>query len=491
VDQQGSLRQPVAFDPATRTWVPRESPGAVPVPELDGALVCDESSLQWAAEDFGHLAHRRPRAVLRPGGIADVAAIVAFADETGLGVAARGAGHSLYGQAQSAGGIVIDMAGLDLVSDVRADRVTAQAGALWGDVLDATLARGGTPAVLTDYLHTSVGGTLTVGGVGGTSHCYGFQVDSVEELRVVTGTGQLVTCSPERNRRLFDAVRAGLGQCGIIISATLRVIPAPARARRYRLLYRDLVTFLADQRRLVRQDRFDFLQGQILPAAPGAWRYLLEAAAYYTPPAAPADAMLLNGLGYDRTGEEIDDISYREFAHRMTPGEAALRVSGEWRYPHPWITVFLPAGVTAALVGEILAELTAAGLGNSGLALLYPVRTGRLHAPLTRVPDSELAWLFALLRTASADDPTGAPTGGAAMIEANRVVRDRVVARGGVTYPINAVPMSLADWRTHFGPQWRQLQLAKHEFDPHGILTPGHGIVSTPPHNGTDRLHKV
>ncbi|PZS36257.1 MAG: hypothetical protein DLM61_00540 [Pseudonocardiales bacterium] len=36
-----------------------------------------------------------------------------------------------------------------------------------------------------------------------------------------------------------------------------------------------------------------------------------------------------------------------------------------------------------------------------------------------------------------------------------------------------------ADWRTHFGSHWRQLQLAKQEFDPYGILTPGYGIVST------------
>lgn len=478
MEQQGSLWQPVAFDPVTRTWVSRESPGAVPLPELDGVLVCDESSLRWAAEDFGHVLHHRPRAVLHPGGVADVAAIVAFAGKAGLGVAARSGGHSTYGQAQTAGGIVIDMAGLDLVSDVGVDRVTAQAGALWSDVVDATLARGRTPAVLTDYLDISVGGTLSVGGVGGTSHHYGFQVDGVEELSVVTGTGQLVTCSLERNRRLFDAVRAGLGQCGIIINATLRVIPAAARARRYRLHYHDLATFLADQRQLVMQGRCDFLQGQIVPAAPGVWRYLLEAAAYYTPPVVPADAMLLNGLGDDRADEEIDDISYREFAHRMAPGEAALRASGEWLYSHPWVTVFLPSQTTAALVGEILAGLTPADLGTSGLVLLYPVRTNRLHAPLTRIPDSELVWLCALLRTASVDDPAA----GTALIEANRTIYDRAIACGGVIYPINALPMSPADWRIHFGPRWQQLQRAKEEFDPHGILTPSYGITTSDDH---------
>ncbi|MBV8540131.1 MAG: FAD-binding protein [Pseudonocardiales bacterium] len=241
--RQGALWRPAAFDPVTRTWVPRESPGAVPVPELEGVLVGDESSLRWAADDFGHVVHRRPRAVLRAGGVADMTAIVAFAGATGLDVVARGAGHSVYGQAQAAGGIVIDMAGLDLVGDVCAERVTAQAGALWSEVVDATLACGCTPAVLTDYLSTSVGGTLAVGGVGGTSHRYGLQVDGVEELCVVTGAGRLVTCSPEQNRRLFDAVRAGLGQCGVIISATVKVVPAPARARRYRLYYHDLATF--------------------------------------------------------------------------------------------------------------------------------------------------------------------------------------------------------------------------------------------------------
>ena len=471
MSQQG-FSWPVAFDPVTRTWVGRDSPAAVLVPELAGQLVCDESSLRWAAEDFGHAVHRRPRAVLRPGGVADVTAIVEFAGKTGLSVAARGSGHSTYGQAQTNGGIVIDMAKLNLVSDVRADRVTAQAGARWSDVLDAALAAGCTPAVLTDYLGTSVGGTLSVGGAGGTSHQHGFQVDSVEELSVVTGTGRLVTCSLRQNRRLFDVTRAGLGQCGIIVSATLRVIPAASRVRRYRLRYRDLTTFLAAQHHLIDHGKFDFVQGQIFPAAPGVWQYLLEAALYYMPPGTPVDATRIDGQDYGTIADEIDDISYREFAHRMAPGEAALRDSGEWSYPHAWLTVLLPSAATASLVGEVLATLTTAELGQSGLVLLYPIRTDRLHTLLTRSPDSKLAWLFALLRTASVDNPADV----AAMIEANRVVHDRAVACGGVTYPINSVPMSAADWRIHFGPRWRQLQAAKEEFDPHGILTPGYGI---------------
>ena len=39
----------------------------------------------------------------------------------------------------------------------------------WATVLDAALASGTTPPVLNDYMHLSVGGTLSVGGIGGTS----------------------------------------------------------------------------------------------------------------------------------------------------------------------------------------------------------------------------------------------------------------------------------------------------------------------------------
>ncbi|HEX2299109.1 MAG TPA: FAD-binding protein [Pseudonocardiaceae bacterium] len=464
-----------AFEPGTRTWVAAGSVGAVPVPPLQGALMRDAASVRWAGEDFGHLVHHRPRAVLRPNEVADVTAIVSFAGEAGLTVAARGAGHSTYGQAQAAGGIVIDMAGLSRIDDVRAEMIRVQAGALWSDVLDAALTRGATPPVLTDYLHTTVGGTLVVGGVGGTSRQHGMQVDAVVELEVVTGTGRLVTCSAQRNRRLFDAVRAGLGQCGVITSATLRLIPAPARVRYYRLYYHDLGAFLADQRRLGELGRADYLEGQFLPGEPepGAagqsWRYLLETAVYYTPPQHPDPTVVPAGLSAQRDEE---DLSYRDFQHRMAPGEAALRVTGEWLCPHPWFAVFVPEENTADLVGAVLADLSAADLGHSGLGLLYPVRTDRLRAPQIRVPESELAWLFALLRTAGADDPTA----GLAMVEANRACYDRAVAQGAIAYPINALPMSPDDWRAHFGPRWAQLKTAKKEFDPHGILNPGPGI---------------
>ncbi len=79
---------------------------------------------------------------------------------------------------------MIDMRCLRTVHRVESDRVVVDAGATWSEVLAATLPRGLTPPVLTDYLGLSVGGTLVVGGVGGTISRFGLQSDNVVEMDV-------------------------------------------------------------------------------------------------------------------------------------------------------------------------------------------------------------------------------------------------------------------------------------------------------------------
>jgi cytokinin dehydrogenase len=158
-----------------------------------------------------------------------VVGIVSYARKYGLKIAMRGQGHSLFGQALVEGGIVIESSTLNAVRLQSDDVVDAQVGALWGDVARLTLAHGRTPPVMPDATMLSIGGTLCVGGHGETSYRYGAQVDHVLELDVVTGVGELVTRSTDRNDELFRMALAGLGQCGIIVSARLRLIQAPQR----------------------------------------------------------------------------------------------------------------------------------------------------------------------------------------------------------------------------------------------------------------------
>ena len=217
--------------------------------------------------------------MLRPGSVDDVAAMVRWANRHDDKVAPQGQRHSVYGRAQTDGGIVIDMSQRRSIHSVDADRVIVDAGATWRDVLAATLPQRLTPPVLANYLDLSVGGTLVIGGVGDTTSRYGMQSDNVLELEVVTGEGRRVRCSPRRNADLFDAVRAGLGQVAVITTATLRLVPAPERVRRYVLTYPDLRTLLNDQRLVIADDRFDGLQGAVLPT-PAGWQFQLDAVAH-------------------------------------------------------------------------------------------------------------------------------------------------------------------------------------------------------------------
>lgn len=467
----------VGFDPVGRAWAVSGDDSFDTVPHLDGRLLFDPKDLAPFEEDFGHIVHRTPAAVLDPGSVADIATMIEFCGARRIPVAPRGQGHQTYGQAQVSGGLVIDLSPLnDVAVDAGARTVSVGAGAVWSKVLTASLAEGLTPPVFTDYIELSIGGTLSVGGFGGATHQYGAQVDTVIDLDVVTGTGETVTCSAECDADLFHAALAGLGQVGVITRATLRLVPAPASARSYSLTYPTADAMAAAQRVAVSDGRFNWLEGAINAVDGGGWAYVLEGTAYYTD-TPPDDAKLIGDLGYEGTAA-ISDSTYYAFVDDLAPDVAYLESTGEWYDPHPWFNIFLPDVATDDYVTELMNSLTLADIGASGVVLLYPVPTSKLTAaPLLRVPESEFAFLFAVLRTAS-PDTDALPT--ATMLAANRELLLKAQTLGGTVYPIGSIPMTAQDWRVQYGDQWEWFSAAKQRFDPHGILTPGQGIFPEP-----------
>ncbi|MEU8118855.1 FAD-binding protein [Spirillospora sp. NPDC049024] len=453
------------------TSVERLSP-----PLFDGDLVLDGPALEAAAEDFGHLVRREPLAVVRPRTAADVVRATRWAAERGWKIAPRGEGHSLYGRAQVDGGIVVDMSGLNGVHDLGEDQVAVDAGATWRSVLAETLPRGLTPPVLTNFLDLSVGGTLSVGGLGGTTHRYGLQTDQVLELEVVTGDGRLLTCSAHERTDLFDAVRAGLGQFGTITRARLALMPAPERVRRYTLAYPDLAGLVRDQRLVVEDGRAEHLQGAILAGGAG-WQYQLEMVVFARDGELPPDAEVLAGLTDDRAGGRMEEQSYREYALSFDALESALRSTGQWSNPHPWLLTVLPGSTAERIAGDILGALTAGDLGEYGRVTFYPIPTGRITTPLLRLPAEGTVFPFNLVRFPVDDDPAQAER----MVTQNRALYDRVRAAGGVLYPVSGFPFTPDDWRDHFGELWPAFRSAKERFDPGRVLTPGQGVFAAVP----------
>ncbi|NUR28887.1 MAG: FAD-binding protein, partial [Catenulispora sp.] len=385
------------------------------------------SDVERVSTDFGHIVGSRPLGVLTARSAAAVRELVSFAASHGLPVSARGGGQALYGQAQAHGGYVVDMTALDDVRCAPDERtLTAGAGALWRDVVRAALAKGLTPPVLPDHLGSSVGGVLSTGGFGGSSHRYGLVADWVRALEVVTGTGERLTCSPDLRPDLFHAVLAGLGQCALIVRATLALVPAPTHVRRYRLYHDTPDTYVTDQRRLARDNRFSHVSGQARPALGGDWRYMVEAVAPHDGrPSAERplvdDELLIGDLGHDRDTEEIADLSYAEYLHRLDRDERLLRATGEWHRPHPWLTLLLPEEAAVSFVPAVLSEDAQQCLRACGTVQLRPLTGRALRARLLRRPEGEALCLFSLMRTA----PPAAPDVVRRLVAANRVLYDR------------------------------------------------------------------
>jgi FAD/FMN-containing dehydrogenase len=347
--------------------------------------------------DFGGHA-LTPRQVLRPTTTAEVAAHPAAVP--------YGTCHSTDGRCLTSG-TALDMRGMNAVHDLGDDRITVGAGATWREVLNATLPRGLTPPVLTDYLDLTVGGTISAAGVGGTSHVHGTQAANVIDLEVVTPTGETLTCSPAEHAHVFDAVRAGAGRHGIITRATLRLIPAPERVTSFELTYANAAELLTAHRRV----RAEHVSSQAKPTG-----YELKAVFYTDPPP---------GLG---PGEEL---SYRDFTDRLTPDVEAFKAMGEWDRPHPWGQVILPADQAAPFIERAVAATAPADIGVSGLILIKRFTPG--WVPQLRAPAD--AVLLSFLRTAS---PGATPE--ADMREANRTLHLEAAQLGAVPYPPSASP---------------------------------------------------
>jgi FAD/FMN-containing dehydrogenase len=186
--------------------------------EADGGY--DEARTVWNA-----IIDRRPAAVARCLGVADVIECVKFAREHNLLLCIKGGGHNIAGLATADGALMIDMS---LMRGVWVDRerkvAHAQAGCLLGDV-DRETQLHGLAAVLGFVSQTGIAGLTLGGGIGYLTRRWGWTGDTVTGMDVVTATGELVRASNDENADLFWGLRGGGGNFGVVTSFDYQLFP--------------------------------------------------------------------------------------------------------------------------------------------------------------------------------------------------------------------------------------------------------------------------
>jgi cytokinin dehydrogenase len=454
---------------------------------LGERLLLDEEVRAHFRSDFGRMVDRLPGAVARCASVEEVAEVVRFCRHKRIPIVPRGQAHTQSGQSTTEGGVLLDTSAMAIIHEIDApgETATVDGGVIWGDLVDATLEHGVMPRVLTNNLGVSIAGTLSMAGLGVASFRYGTQADNVLELQVVTGAGEVVTCSREQNRELFDVVRCGLGQFGIIVRAKIRLRRAKPTVRMYYLLYDDLGTLMEDVQGIMLPGSVWTSAGGLCSPCPQGMRHIgeglelgegMQAFAYWLyplhltvdldPGETADDQALLAGLRpYRHVHTEV--FTQGEFCHRMDPVFELWRRSGYWDMPHPWMETILPWETAREYIEQVLAATPPQALGPGGHILLWPAYGPTSEVPLFMRPPGEFVMGWGILPGV----PRAFLERGLAQLD---IASEMSILYGGKRYLSGYITFDTAEkWEQHFGDRWPLIQAAKKKFDPDGIMAPG------------------
>lgn len=90
----------------------------------------------------------------------------------------------------------------------------------------ATLAKGLIPAVVPEFKAITVGGAIMGGAGESSSHKWGSFNDTCLSLEILCGDGSVIVATPTENSDVFYAVPCSYGSLGVLLSATIRLLPA-------------------------------------------------------------------------------------------------------------------------------------------------------------------------------------------------------------------------------------------------------------------------
>jgi FAD/FMN-containing dehydrogenase len=209
------------------------APGTVPTAAVDALRSgLTGSVLQPGDEGFAEataiwngMIDRTPAAVVQAKSVTDVVQTVRFASRHGLELSIKGGGHNIAGLALSDGGLTLDLSRMRAVEvDPVAGTAVVQPGCTLGDVDRATQAYG-LATSLGFVSETGVAGLTLGGGFGYLTRRFGWTVDSLLEVEMVTATGNVIRASRTLNGDLFWALRGGGGNFGVVTEFVFRLHP--------------------------------------------------------------------------------------------------------------------------------------------------------------------------------------------------------------------------------------------------------------------------
>jgi decaprenylphospho-beta-D-ribofuranose 2-oxidase len=158
----------------------------------------------------------------------DAGGLAAALKEAGArGALARGLGRSYGDAAQNGGGLVLRLASKagDIILDASAGTVTVGAGVSIDELLHVTVSRGFFVPVTPGTRFVTIGGAIASDIHGKNHHVDGSIGTFVESITMMLADGSTAVVGPDRNPALFWATIGGMGLTGVVVDATIRLLP--------------------------------------------------------------------------------------------------------------------------------------------------------------------------------------------------------------------------------------------------------------------------
>jgi FAD/FMN-containing dehydrogenase len=134
-----------------------------------------------------------------------------------------GSGYGDAGLNAGSGVILHERLGRFLDFDPATGILAAEGGACFADVIKVFLPQGWFLPVTPGTKYVSLGGAIAADVHGKNHHCDGSIARYVKDIDLLTGTGDVIRCSPEHNADAFWATVGGMGLTGAIVSARLQL----------------------------------------------------------------------------------------------------------------------------------------------------------------------------------------------------------------------------------------------------------------------------
>lgn len=158
--------------------------------------------------------NRRPAVIIKVTTANEVTQVISLAKESGLELAIRSGGHSVYSTTE--GGIVLDLSLMKNIEiDTQEKTVWAETGLTAVELTSATLEHG-LAVGFGDTGSVGIGGITLGGGVGYLVRKNGLTIDNLLAAEIVTADSNILQIDENNHADLFWAIRGGGGNFGVV-----------------------------------------------------------------------------------------------------------------------------------------------------------------------------------------------------------------------------------------------------------------------------------